>query len=89
MKIELFTSDQCPRCERAKHELRELVASLNKTRYNDIELCEINVLNELDYCVEMGITVTPSIALNGKLAFSSLPKTATLKQTILEQLNHE
>ena len=45
---------------------------------------ELNVLDELDYAVELGVLTLPSIAIDGEVVFSSLP---TSRQLCSELMN--
>ena len=83
--VDLFWASSCSRCKKAKLELRDAI-QLHKSN----RLCyrEIDVLEEIDYAVEVGVSRTPSIAINGKLIFSSLPRIkhfiAALEQALVE-----
>lgn len=69
MKIELFYSPGCTQCSAARDGLK---AAARKA-LADIDWRELNVLDELDYAVELGILTLPAIAIDGELVFASLP----------------
>jgi len=69
MKVELFYSPGCGRCTDAQNDLK--VATLAIVR--DLEWRELNVIEELDYAVELGVLTLPAIAIDGELVFTSLP----------------
>ena len=51
-----------------------------------IQYREINVVEEIDYAVQLGVLSTPAIALNGKLVFAAPPSKAKLRQAIQQRL---
>jgi hypothetical protein len=50
-----------------------------------IEWCELNVLEELDYAVELGVLALPAIAVDGELLFSSLPTPHQLRDALIRR----
>lgn len=76
IKIEVFSSPGCSKCGHAKKMLRKMVAVLGKDR---IVWREINILDELDYSVKMGVLSTPAIAIDSELVFSGLPSSKKLR----------
>lgn len=69
MKIELFYSAGCSQCAAAQTSLKAAA----QQAVEGLEWREINVLDELDYAVELGVLTLPAIAVDGELVFSSLP----------------
>jgi len=43
---------------------------------------EIDVLEELDYAVSLGVLTTPSIAIDGELVFTAIPSEKKLRVAI-------
>ncbi len=84
LKIEVFTAPGCGKCGKAKTRLKKVVEQLN---LDGIEWREVNILDELDYTVELGILTTPAIAMNGKLVFSGLPSAKAMLKTVSEHLH--
>ena len=80
MKIEIFSAKGCQKCEASQAELREVALSTVPA----VEWRLVNVLDELDYAVELGILSLPSVAIDGEVAFTSLP-TAKQLRAALEQ----
>lgn len=76
IKIEVFSSPGCGKCGHAKDVLRELVEKIGG---NVIEWREVNILDELDHAVSLGVMTTPSIAIDGELVFTSLPSEKKLR----------
>jgi protein-disulfide isomerase len=44
---------------------------------------EVNILQEMDYAVDLGVLSTPAIAINGELVFTSLPSSKQLQAALL------
>lgn len=80
--LEFFTSSFCHRCLNAKQEIKNIVAA---TTGNKIEYREVDVVEELDYSVSLGVLKTPSIAINGELVFTSMPNANELKKALEHQ----
>ena len=83
IKVEVFSSPGCGKCGHAKALLRKIAEEIGGGR---IEWREVNVLDELDYAVRLGVLTTPAIAVNGKLVFTALPSAAKLRQTLEQEL---
>ncbi len=86
VKVEVFSSPGCSKCGHAKELLRQMALDLGEDR---VQWRDVNILNELDYAVEMGVLSTPAIVVNGKLVFAGLPSAEKLKALLLESLNTE
>ena len=84
LKIELITSPGCRKCAHARDELKALAVEMTG---NELEWRDVNVLDELDYAVNLGVLTLPAIAVNGTLAFSSLPTPQQLRAEILRHLH--
>lgn len=76
INVEVFSSPGCGKCGHAKNVLRSLA---NEIGGDKIIWKEVNILDDLDRAVELGVMSTPSIAINGKLVFSSLPSAKKLR----------
>ncbi len=83
IKVEVFSSPGCGKCGHAKEVLRKIAEEIGGGR---IEWREVNVLDEMDYAVRLGVLSTPAIAVNGKLVFTALPSAAKLRQTLEQEL---
>lgn len=86
MKIEVFSSPGCAKCGHAKDVLRKVAEEVGRDR---IEWREVNVLDEMDYAVKLGVLSTPAIAVNGELLFTALPSEKKLRQTLERILREE
>ena len=83
LKVEVFSSPGCGKCGHAKATLQKIVEDMGRDR---IEWREVNVLEELDYAVSLGVLSTPAIAINGELQFASLPSAKTLRSELEARL---
>ncbi len=83
LKLEIFSSPGCSKCSRAKQLLRDLAQEVGG---DAIQWREVNVLEELDHAVALGVLSTPSIAINDELVFTSLPAAKRLKAELTKRL---
>ena len=81
MKIELI---HAPGCRHCAADAAKLKAAATET-VPVLDWREINVLDDLDYAVELGILTLPAIAIDGELAFSSLPTPGQLRNTLMRR----
>jgi len=84
INVEVFSSPGCGKCGHAKDVLRKLADELGG---DNISWREVNILDELDYSVELGVLSTPSIAIDGELVFRSLPSAKKLRVELESRLN--
>jgi len=84
IKVEIFSSPGCNKCTYAKDLLHKLACELGGEH---IQWCEIDVLDSIDYAVELGVLTTPSIAINGKLVFTHLPSAKKLHKELISHLD--
>jgi len=84
IKVEVFSSPGCSKCSHAKEVLQKLAKEIG---CNAIQWREVNILDELDYAVEMGVLSTPAIAIDGNLIFSSLPSATKLRTELETRLS--
>lgn len=82
MKIELFYSPGCKKCMESTDALRAAA----ETSTPNLDWCELNVLDELDYAIELGVLTLPAMAINGALVFARLPTTTELTQALRQRL---
>ena len=83
IKVEVFSSPGCGKCGHAKDVLRQIAEQMGGDK---ISWREVNILDELDYSVSLGVMTTPSIAIDGELVFSSLPSAKKLQTEINKRL---
>ena len=81
MKIEIFYTPGCSECVATHAKLR--TAAQEAVR--DVEWHELNVLDELDHAVELGVITLPSIVVDGELVFTSMPTEEQLHTALIER----
>jgi len=81
MKVEVFHTPGCPVCVGARAELQTAAQQAVK----DLEWQEVNVVDNLDRAVELGVLALPSIVIDGKLVFTSMPTAAQLREALIER----
>lgn len=69
MKVEVLTLTGCANCLRDLDALRTAARQLDPA----VEWKEFDILQALDYAVELGVLKPPAIAIDGKLVFRALP----------------
>lgn len=87
VRIELFTVTGCSGCGSAVRALEDVTAALGAEHF---ELRIIDVVEEIDYAVSMGVLSTPTIVVNERLIFASVPTKRQLKRELETHLrqNH-
>lgn len=86
IRVEVFSSPGCGKCGHAREVLKKLTEEIGGGR---IRWREVNVLEEMDHAVKLGVLSTPAIAVDGKLLFTSLPSTKKLRHVLEEKLREE
>ena len=81
MTVEMFYTLGCPECVAAQTKLRAAIQEVVK----DLVWREVNVLDDLDHAVELGVMTLPSIAIDGELIFTSMPTVAQLRDALIER----
>ena len=85
IKVEVFSSPGCGKCAQAKNVLKAIVEEIGQDK---ITWRDVNILEEMDYAVELGVMSSPAIVIDGKLIFSSLPSASKLRAALDKQLAH-
>ena len=83
IRIELFSTPGCSRCARASAGLRAVLMEFGEER---VSWRDVNLLDEIDYAVELGLVSPSAIAIDGELVFPSLPDAAALRAEIAKRL---
>lgn len=83
IKVEVFSAPGCSKCGKAKQVLKKIVDEWDSIA---IEWREVDILEELDYAVQLGVLSTPAIAIDGELLFTALPSERKLRQTLEQYL---
>lgn len=83
LNIEIFSAPGCSKCGKA-FQLTEAV--LKELDNQSINLRLVNIIDELDYAVDLGIRATPGIAFNGVLVFTAIPSAEGLREAIASHI---
>jgi len=49
----------------------------------DLEWRELNVVDNLDHAVDLGVLTLPSIVIDGELVFTSMPTVTQLREALI------
>lgn len=83
IKIELIAASGCTECARKRKELKTAAQEIAKS---ELVWREVNVLDEIDYVVSLGVLTLPALAINGKLVFKRLPSGSEMKREVRKHL---
>ena len=83
IKVEAFSSPGCAKCAKARDTLRAIIDELGQDR---VSWRDVNILEELDYAVELGVFSPPAIAIDGELVFPALPSPRRLRAELVRRL---
>ena len=83
IKVEIFTTPGCDKCARARETFRSIAESFGSDR---VRWREIDVLEEMDYAVALGVTSPPAIAIDGELVFPVLPSAQRFERELRRRL---
>jgi thioredoxin 1 len=81
MKVDIFYTPGCSECVATHAKLRTAAQETVK----DLEWCELNILEKLDYAVELGVITLPSIVIDGELVFTSMPTVVKLREALIKR----
>ena len=81
MKVEILHATGCAKCLRELDSLRAVARQVDPA----VEWQEIDILQALDYAVELGVLKPPAVAIDGELVFLSLPTSAALDAALRER----
>ncbi len=79
VSIEFFTAKGCKRCAAARSTVLDLIDELGTQNFT---YREVDIVDEVDYAVELGVMGSSSIAIDGKLVFPSMPSRSKLRKTL-------
>ena len=69
MKIEVLHAGGCASCRQELSALRQAAEGVDPA----VDWRELDILQSIDYAVELGVLRPPAVAINGALVFCSLP----------------
>jgi len=81
--IEVFSAPGCSKCAEGREALKAVAEELAKDR---VTWRDLNVLDEMDYAVELGVMAPPSIAIDGELVFPALPTPDRFRDELIRRL---
>ncbi len=79
LKVEVLTASGCAACQHTKDLVRRMV---DEHEAGALEYAEVNVVEEIDYAVAIGVLSTPAVAIGGKLAFGGPPSEKKLRRAL-------
>lgn len=83
IRVEVFATPGCDKCARARDGLKAVVDAFGR---DAMTWREVNVLEELDYAVELGVITPPCIAIDRELVFPKLPTAEKLREELAARL---
>jgi thioredoxin 1 len=86
IRIEVFSTPGCSHCDRARDCLKAVARTFGAQQ---VTWRDVNLLDELDYAVALGVLTPPSMAINGELVFAKLPSAAQLRDELTRRLERE
>lgn len=83
IEVETFSTAGCGRCAETRDALKAVVDEFGAER-----VCwrELDVLQEIDYAVQLGVVSPPAMAIDGELLFPALPTPERLRAELLKRL---
>lgn len=84
VKIEVFAAPGCRACAQARALLKTVAAE-----FDGVSWREVDVVQEVDYAVALGILATPAIAIDGELVFASLPNARKLRAELARRCGRD
>lgn len=86
IRIEAFYTPGCTKCAQARETLKAIAERIGRGR---VTWREVNVLEEIDYAVELGVLSPPAIAIDGILVFPALPSAERFAREIAQRLGQQ
>jgi len=83
LRLEIFSSPGCGKCAQAKALLKIVADALGA---DTVTWRDVDILEEMDYAVEVGVMASPAIAIDGELVFSSLPSADRLRAELVRRI---
>lgn len=84
--VEVFSTPGCGRCAQGKDALKAVAEAFGR---DQVSWREVNLLEELDYAVELGVMAPPAIAIDRELVFPKLPTAEQLREELMRRLARE
>jgi len=81
--IEAFSASGCAKCAQSRAALKAVVEALGVERF---DWRDLDVLQEIDRAVALGVVSPPSLAIDGELVFPALPTPERLRDELMRRL---
>jgi hypothetical protein len=81
MKVEMFYTLGCSACVATHDELRTAAQEVAR----DLEWRELNVVDNINRAVELGVLTVPSIAIDGEIVFTSMPSVRQFRRELTKR----
>lgn len=81
--IEAFSAPGCAKCAASREALKAVAEELDKDRF---VWRDVNVLENIERTVEVGVISPPSLAIDGELVFPVLPTPSKLRTELAKRL---
>jgi len=81
--VEVFSAPGCAKCAQSRQVLKSVAEELDKERF---VWRDVNILEEMDRAVELGVLSPPSLAIDGELVFPALPTPERLRTELAKRL---
>ena len=81
MKVEMFYTPGCSACVATHDELRTAAQDVGC----DLEWRELNVMDNIERAVELGVLTVPSIAIDGEIVFTSMPSARQFRRELTKR----
>lgn len=82
MKVEVLHSGSCAKCQRELLGLRAAAHAVDP----GVDWRELDIVQAIDYAVELGVMKPPAVAIDGELTFPSLPTADALAAAMRARL---
>ena len=77
-RVELFFTAGCEKCAEARDSLREAAQAASGV----VDWKEVDIAQDPNRAVDVGVIATPAIAIDGELVFSRMPTASELARAI-------
>jgi thioredoxin 1 len=81
--VEVLTASGCSHCLNAQARVQSVV---DEFQDGQVRYRAVNVVEEIDYAVQLGVLSTPAVAIDGTLVFAALPAPKKLRAAIEARL---
>lgn len=81
--VEIFSAPGCTKCAQSRQALQSVAEELGRERFL---WRDVNILQEMDRAVELGVMSPPSLAIDGELVFPALPTPQRLRAELSKRL---